>query len=133
MASELTTLTGSSPFSKEKSVMEGAEADVPLEKVSTTGVGETHAVTELDDERFSLWSVLGVQYTTSCSPIAILGFMQFTLSSGGSPYFFWCFLVVGVLQGLVVLSFAELGSAFPHVAGMGFFSKFCLLLLIVRS
>jgi choline transport protein len=120
MATQIPTSSDSKLPSNTKSGFEGADPDVPLEMLTTTGTGEQYAITELDDERFSLWSVLGVQYTTSATPLSICGFMQFTLAVGGSPFFFWCFLVVVVLQGLLVLSFAELGSSFPHVAGMSF-------------
>lgn len=113
--------------------MENIQNDTSsLEPVSTMALGENHAVTELDDERFSLWSVLGVQYTTSATPLSICGFMQFTLGVGGSPFFFWCFLVAVFLQGLVIFSFAELGSAYPHVAGTSRL-KFCHLLLTMKS
>lgn len=88
-----------------------------LETLSTRDFGEAHAVTELDDARFSLWSVLGVQYTLSASPIAICGYMGFTLGVGGSPYFFWCLIVAGFMQGINTITLAELASAFPHVAG----------------
>lgn len=120
MAAQPPTPTDSKTPSNTKSGYEGVDADAPLDLFPTTGTGEQYAITELDDERFSLWSVLGVQYTTSATPLSICGFMQFTLAVGGSPFFFWGFLVVVILQGLLVLSFAELGSSFPHVAGMSF-------------
>ncbi|OQU99403.1 hypothetical protein CLAIMM_05039 [Cladophialophora immunda] len=94
----------------------------PLESITTDKSVEQHAVTKLDEERFSLWSVLGVQYTLGCAPLAIAGYMQFTLGVGGSPYFFWCFIVAAVGQGNVVLNFAELSSAYPHVAGQTYWT-----------
>lgn len=100
-----------------KLATDGVKDGFPLEAVPTTGMGEQHAITELDDQRFNLWVMLGVQYTTSAAPLSICGFMQFTLGIGGSPFFFWCFLAAVFCQGLVVLSFAELGSSFPHAAG----------------
>ncbi|OAG35516.1 hypothetical protein AYO21_10324 [Fonsecaea monophora] len=94
----------------------------PRESISTDKSVEQHAVTKLDEERFSLWSVLGVQYTLGCAPLAIAGYMQFTLGVGGSPYFFWCFIVAAVGQGIVVMTFAELSSAYPHVAGQTYWT-----------
>jgi hypothetical protein len=132
MATQIPTSTDSKLPSNTKSGFEGTGLDVPLELFTTTGTGEQYAITELDDERFSLWSVLGVQYTTSATPLSICGFMQFTLAVGGSPFFFWGFLVVVVLQGLLVLSFAELGSSFPHVAGMSFSMCLCQLPLTIE-
>lgn len=89
----------------------------PLESITPDTSVEQYAVTKLDDDRFSLWSVLGVQYTLGCAPLAIAGYMQFTLGIGGSAYFFWCFIVAAIGQCITVLNFAELASAFPHVAG----------------
>ncbi|PCG88543.1 Amino acid/polyamine transporter I [Penicillium occitanis (nom. inval.)] len=102
---------------------DGVEGGFPLEMVSTTGMGEQHAITELDDGRFNLWVMLGVQYTISAAPLSICGFMQFTLGVGGSPFFFWGFLAAVFCQGLVVLSFAELGSSYPHVAGQTYWTS----------
>ncbi|EUC27740.1 hypothetical protein COCCADRAFT_110894 [Bipolaris zeicola 26-R-13] len=120
MAGQIAAPVDSQPSSEKKLALEdGVAGDL----VSIPSIGENYAVTELDDERFNLWSVLGVQYTTSATPLSICGFMQFTLAVGGSPFFFWGFLVVVVLQGLLVLSFAELGSSFPHVAGQTYWTS----------
>lgn len=43
--------------------------------------------------------------------------MVFTLGVGGSPYYFWCLIVAGFMQGLNTVTLAELASSFPHVAG----------------
>ena len=98
-----------------KDLHETSGADLGREVSST--VGEAHAVTQLNEERFNLWSVLGVQYTLGAAPIAISGYMGFTLGVGGSPYFFWCLIVAGFMQGLNTLTLAELASVYPHVAG----------------
>lgn len=84
-----------------------------------SGVGECqiHAITALDNKRFNLWSVLGLQYSSCNSPISICGYMAFSIGVGGSPYYFWCLIVAGFIQGFSVVNLAELASAFPHVAG----------------
>lgn len=85
---------------------------------STVREGQVHAVTTLNNERFNLWSVLGLQYTSCAPPISICGYMGFSIGVGGSPYYFWCLVVAGIIQGFSAINLAELASAYPHVAGM---------------
>ncbi|KAK5049833.1 hypothetical protein LTR84_003951 [Exophiala bonariae] len=107
-------------YQKEVTGQDVTTADV---EQMDSGPVQIHAVTDLDDDRFSLWSVLGMQYTCSAAPISISGFMVFTLGLGGNPFFFWCFLFAALVQGLPTLSLAELSSAFPHVAGQTYWTS----------
>lgn len=74
---------------------------------------------ELDSARISLWSVVGVQYSITASPIAIGQFLQLVVGAGGSPYFFWGLIVAISGQFLVAFSLAELAASYPHTSGMG--------------
>ncbi|KAF2176150.1 putative amino acid transporter [Zopfia rhizophila CBS 207.26] len=79
-------------------------------------------VAELDTNRFNLWSTLGFNFSLTCSPLVLSGYMAFNVGIGGSPYFFWCFLVVVVMQLITASTLAELASVFPHTSGQMFWT-----------
>ena len=83
----------------------------------TDGDAATLQRGELDSTRISLWSVVGVQYSITASPIAIGGFLQLVVGAGGSPYFFWGLIVAIFGQFLVAFSLAELAASYPHTSG----------------
>lgn len=120
MAGQIAAPVDSQPSSEKKLALEdGVAGDL----VSIPSIGENYAVTELDDERFNLWSVLGVQYTTSATPLSICGFMQFTLAVGGSPFFFWGFPGCGCVARTAYSQFRRAGLVFPTRRRYEFFPR----------
>lgn len=79
---------------------------------------EGHLVdTALDTRRFNIWSAIGVQFAVAAAPIAVTGFASLILGAGGSPFFFWAYVVAIFGQALVALSLAEIAGAIPHASG----------------
>ncbi|PVH71908.1 amino acid transporter [Cadophora sp. DSE1049] len=72
--------------------------------------------------RFSVLAVIGIQYSISATPLAIGSYITFVLGAGGSPFFFYAFLVAAVGQLLVCTSMAEIASVFPHASGQVFWT-----------
>src|ERR1700742_2068797 len=66
---------------------------------------------------FSLLSAIGVQYSVTAPPIAIGTYLSLVVGLGGSPAYFWGFLLMGVMQTATCLAVAELASAIPHSSG----------------
>jgi choline transport protein len=66
---------------------------------------------------FSLLSAIGVQYSVTAPPIAIGTYLSLVVGLGGSPAYFWGFVLMGVMQLATCLAVAELASAIPHSSG----------------
>lgn len=66
---------------------------------------------------FSLLSAIGVQYSVTAPPIAIGTYLSLVVGLGGSPAYFWGFVLMGVMQTATCLAVAELASAIPHSSG----------------
>ncbi|KAH7115455.1 putative amino acid transporter [Dactylonectria estremocensis] len=45
------------------------------------------------------------------------------ISAGGSPFYFWAFIVAATFQLMVALSLAELASAYPHTSGQAYWAS----------
>ncbi|OJJ07427.1 hypothetical protein ASPVEDRAFT_178051 [Aspergillus versicolor CBS 583.65] len=60
---------------------------------------------------------IGIQYSLTCAPLAIGFYLSMVIGLGGSPAYFWGFIVTGVFQLFVCLAVSELASAIPHSAG----------------
>lgn len=71
-------------------------------------------------ERFSLWSTVGVQYSIVAAPLTIGSYISFILGVGGSPFFFYTYIVCFVFQMFVCLTVAEIASCHPHTLGKFF-------------
>jgi choline transport protein len=67
--------------------------------------------------RFSVLSAVGIQFSIAATPLAVGSYLTFILGAGGSPFFFYAFLVAAFGQLLVCTSMAEIASAFPHASG----------------
>lgn len=72
---------------------------------------------------FSLLSAIGVQYSVTSAPIAIGTYLSLAIGLGGSPAYFWGFLMVGFFQFAMCLAAAELASAMPHSSGPAFWAS----------
>lgn len=88
-----------------------------LDTVDTRREGQIYEVTQLDKNRFNLWSTIGIQFSVTAAPLGIAGYITLINGVGGSPFYFWGFLVAVIGQLLVALSLAELSSAYPHTSG----------------
>ncbi|RMZ78915.1 hypothetical protein DV737_g3695, partial [Chaetothyriales sp. CBS 132003] len=66
---------------------------------------------------FSLLSAIGVQFSVTLAPIAIGTYLSLVVGLGGSPAYFWGFMLMGVMQTTTCLAVAELASAIPHSSG----------------
>lgn len=69
-------------------------------------------------QRFTVLSVIGVQFSIIGTPLAIGSYLTFILGVGGRPYFFYGFVVAVIFQLTTCVSMAEISSVFPHASGM---------------
>lgn len=94
-----------------------ANIEATLTETSRTE-GQIFDRIELKRDRFSTMSVIGVQFSITAAPIAILLYSGLVTGVGGTSYFFWCFLVAMVGQISVAASLAEIAAFLPHASGM---------------
>lgn len=66
---------------------------------------------------FNLWSTLGIGFSYVATPLSIGTYLAFSLSAGGSPFFFYTYLVCFFFNFLVALSLAEIAAILPHTSG----------------
>jgi hypothetical protein len=95
--------------------------DVSLESTLTemsNHEGQIFESIELKQDRFSTWSVIGIQFSITAAPIAILLFSSLVTGVGGTSYFFWCFLTSMFGQISVAASLAEIAAFLPHASGL---------------
>lgn len=62
-------------------------------------------------------TTIGIQFSVTAVRLGIFGYTTLIAGVGGSPFYFWGFLVAAVSQLLVAVSLAELSSAYPHTSG----------------
>ena len=72
---------------------------------------------QLKSDRFNIWNTIGVQFSVGAAPLSTGVYLSLVVTTGGRPYFFWSSLVAIIGQFLVMLSLAEIASAYPHTAG----------------
>ncbi|KAF4951023.1 hypothetical protein FGADI_7760 [Fusarium gaditjirri] len=72
--------------------------------------------------RFSVIAAIGIQYSISATPLAVGAYLTFILGLGGSPYFFFGFIVAAVGQILLCVSLAEIAAVYPHASGQVFWT-----------
>lgn len=66
---------------------------------------------------FRLWQTLGMNFSLTCTPMAVGSYLALIGGLGGFPYFIWCFIFAGCFQILLGTTIAELASALPHSSG----------------
>lgn len=79
------------------------------------GVGEHRLLKPKVHFRF--WQTLGMNFSLTCTPMAIGSYLALIGGLGGFPYFVWCFVFAGSFQILLGTTIAELASALPHSSG----------------
>jgi hypothetical protein len=105
-------------FSKDE-----AETAAGIKSFSTSDQCETAPTNESGQgevkpkTHFSLLGAIGVQYSLTSAPLAIGFYLSMVIGLGGSPAYFWGFIVMGFFQLFVCLAICELASAIPHSAG----------------
>ena len=76
-----------------------------------------HPVAVQTKKPFTTLSALGIGYGTTNTAIGLLLVLGSTLPMGGSPLFFWGFLVMALVGLATAVTLAELASAIPHPGG----------------
>ncbi|KAG5986157.1 hypothetical protein E4U43_005636 [Claviceps pusilla] len=66
---------------------------------------------------FTTLSAIGIGYGTTNTAVGLLLVLGTTIPLGGSPLFFWGFLVMIIIALATATSLAELASAMPHAGG----------------
>ncbi|KAH7177102.1 putative amino acid transporter [Dactylonectria macrodidyma] len=77
----------------------------------------------LDRNRFSVLGAVGIQWSATAAPLSICASLQLVIGGGGSPFYFWAFVVAASFQLMTALSLAELASAFPHTTGQAYWAS----------
>lgn len=91
---------------------------MPNSLVERTSTNESEEIGEVRSKvHFGLLSAIGVQYSVTGAPIAIGTYLSLTIGLGGSPAYFWGFVVMGFFQLTTCLAISELASAIPHSSG----------------
>lgn len=67
--------------------------------------------------KFNLLAAIGVQYSVTAAPVAIGTYLSLVVGLGGSPTYFWGYILTGCFQFAVALAISELASAVPHSSG----------------
>lgn len=67
--------------------------------------------------RFNVLAAIGIQFSISATPLTVGSYLVFILGAGGSPFFFYAFLVAATGQLLICTCLAEIASVFPHASG----------------
>lgn len=89
-------------------------------KADTEAAGHTavlHNGTVQTLKPFTTLSALGIGYGTTNTAVGLLLVLGSTLPMGGSPLFFWGFLIQAVVGLATATTLAELASAMPHPGG----------------
>lgn len=105
---------------EDKSAVDVAKSDSALERGNSSiskSDGELYELVELNQERFSVWSVIGLQFSCSAAPLAICSFTYLVVGVGGTSYFVWCYLVAVIGQLIMIASLAEISAIYPHASG----------------
>ena len=79
--------------------------------------GEAHVDNPQPEKPFQLWSTLGIAFSITSTPIAIGTYLSVSVGVGGSPVFFFGYILAVIMNLLVCASLAEMAAVFPHSAG----------------
>ncbi|KAJ9635626.1 hypothetical protein H2204_005800 [Knufia peltigerae] len=66
---------------------------------------------------FNLWHSLAMNFSITCTPLAIGAYLSLVIGLGGSPYYIWAFLFGSFFQLILGLAVAEIASSIPHSSG----------------
>jgi amino acid transporter len=98
-------------------------SDDQTEAPIDTRMGELVAVDQVKlKQKFSIWSTLGVSYSVTSSPIAIATYLSVVVGVGGSPVFFFSYIVTSIFGLTICFCLAEMSAIFPHSSGQIFWT-----------
>ncbi|KAK5312084.1 hypothetical protein LTR93_011475 [Exophiala xenobiotica] len=63
---------------------------------------------------FNLWHSLAMNFSITCTPLAIGSYLSLVIGLGGSPYYIWAFLFGSFFQLILGLAVAGIASSIPH-------------------
>lgn len=93
------------------------DSDEKMVDVKQTRSLQDGQVENLHDKPFTVLSAMGIGHGTTNTAVGLILTVATTLSMGGSPLFFWGFLLMAVVGLATATSLAELVSAMPHPGG----------------
>lgn len=96
--------------------MRDHEKKMDQDLVEDGSIGPGDATTQ-HIKPFTTLSALGIGYGTTNTPIGLLLVLGTTLPMGGTPLFFWGFIVMTIVGLATATTLAELASAIPHPGG----------------
>lgn len=84
-------------------------------------VDQTSVISRASDDgllvkRFGLWTTCGLQFTLTCSALAIGTFLSTVVGVGGLPGLIYGFILATTFELIVCYSLAEIAAAYPHSA-----------------
>jgi hypothetical protein len=79
------------------------------------GIGDVQAVGL--QKSFHLWSALGISFSVTSVPLAIGTYLSVSVGVGGSPVYFFGYVVSVIFNLCICASLAELAAVFPHSSG----------------
>jgi hypothetical protein len=89
------------------------------------GVGDVEAVEV--GKPFHFWSTLGISFSITSVPLSIGTYLSVNIGVGGSPVYFFGYIVAALFNLCICASLAELAAVFPHSSGnVSFFSSHCV-------
>ncbi|KAG5925656.1 hypothetical protein E4U42_004086 [Claviceps africana] len=98
-----------------------AESQLPANDINTSPGHEDlihrEKLSIQTQKPFTTLSALGIGYGTTNTAVGLLLVLGTTIPLGGSPLFFWGFLVMIIIALATATSLAELASAMPHAGG----------------
>jgi hypothetical protein len=62
--------------------------DPVLQPMETREEGQMFEATQLDQNRFNIWSTIGIQFSVIAAPLAIVSYTTLITGVGGSPFYF---------------------------------------------
>jgi len=94
------------------------KVDANLTQINSIRDGElTLQKSHLETTRFGIFSCIAIQFATTAPPLAIALYSGLITAAGGSPYFFWGFIVAWIGQMFMAMSLAEISSSYPQTTG----------------
>jgi amino acid transporter len=105
----------SNSYNEKNTNSEISREDIEIGEVLSVENGEL-------EKRFSLWSLIGMVYSSFATPLALGTFLSLVIGVGGSPFFFYSYLLTSVFNFLITLSVCEISSAYPHSSAQVFWA-----------
>lgn len=81
-------------------------------------LGEVIPITDSNlAQRFNIFSTLGMSFSITATPLGIGTYLSVVIGVGGSPVYFFAYIVAVSLNFLVCISLAEIAAVHPHASG----------------